>query len=472
MKTKKLLIALLAVTATLFTACKENIPERGDSPLDENAGCYIYDSTSDVVIKPADGGKFLMTIAGETDTVETKVFNVLVGRNYSEAADSFEMQVVDEAAAFSFDPMVRFDKGEVVDTIEVEVLLDFGNTAELELTVPEEKASMYSASSKIINVEVDYTWLPRGKAEVVDYFLEGSTVVAVEKAKEATDSLFRLTNVFEEIAKAAYPDDYKEISTPNVHFKFILDEDYNLVSLVGNGGALGPKHYSTSGWLAGPLLGGIGELEYAYSSAAMSAYGGAFANDANEYQLSTVIFHGGGSGYFFTMEWKWTDGYPGELADPSEGEGELTELAFTNCTHAVVADAVEEVTDEVLGLSITHDVHILNFTDAGVEMNLVLVGEDLEGTFKIESNPGTAGKAEAGYFDGTNMNGCYVDVAFTKYYMTSGDVQVDVAEDGVTYTVTVDAESASGVEVKASFTGTLTAASPVPGRKSVKMINL
>ena len=472
MKTKKLLIALLAVTATLFTACKENIPERGDSPLDENAGCYIYDNTSDVVIKPADGGKYLMTIGGQTDTVETKVFNVLVGRNYAETADSFELVVVDEKGGFMFDPVVRFDKGEVVDTIAVEVLLDFGNTAELELTVPEEKASMYSASSKIINVEVDYTWLPRGKAEVMESLLESSAVVAVEKAKEATDSLFRLTNVFEEFLKAEYPDEYKDLCRPNVHFKFILDEDYNLVSLVGNGGALNPKHYSTSGWLAGPLDGGVGEFEYAYSSAALSNYGGGFANDANVYQLSTVIFEAGGSGYYFNMEWKWTDGYPGKLTDPSEGEGELTELAFTNCTHAVVADAVEEVTDEVLGLSITHDVHNLTFTAAGVDMNLVLVGDSLGGTFKIESNPGTEGKAEAGYFDGTNMNGCYVDVAFTKYYMTSGNVQVDVAEDGVTYTITVDAESASGVEVKASFTGTLTAASPAPGRKSVKMINL
>lgn len=466
MKTKKLLIALLAVTATLFTACKENIPERGDSPLDENAGCYIYDNTSDVVIKPADGGKYLMTIGGQTDTVETKVFNVLVGRNYAETADSFELVVVDEKGGFMFDPVVRFDKGEVVDTIAVEVLLDFGNTAELELTVPEEKASMYSASSKTIKVEVDYTWLPRGKAEVVEGFLEGTTVVAVEKAKEATDSLFRLTNVFEEIAKAAYPDDYKLFSKPDYHFKFILDENYNYVKLVGTG-----THLSATGWSGDVLGAGSGMLEYICSDYGFGLYGvPGISNDANEYHLDGVIQSSGA--WYFTLYWTWVDGYPGELPNQSEGEGELTELAFTNCTHAVIADAVEEVTDEVLGLSITHDVHNLSFTAAGVDMNLVLVGDSLGGTFKIESNPGTEGKAEAGYFDGTNMNGCYVDVAFTKYYMTKGNVQVDVAEDGVTYTITVDAESASGVEVKASFTGTLTAASPAPGRKSVKMINL
>lgn len=467
MKTKKLLIALLAVTATLFTACKENIPERGDSPLDENAGCYIYDSTSDVVIKPADGDKFLMTIAGETDTVETKVFNVLVGRNYSEVADSFEMQVVDEDGGFMLDPMVRFDKGEVVDTIEVEVLLDFGNTSELVLTVPEEKASLYSASSKTINVEVDYTWLPRGKAEVVEGFLEGTTVVAVEKAKEATDSLFRLTNVFEEIAKAAYPDDYQLFAKPDYHFKFILDEDYNYVKLVGTG-----ENLSATGWSGDVLGAGSGMLEYICSEYGFGLYGvPGISNDANKYYLDGVIQSTGA--WYFTLYWTWIDGYPGELPNQSEGEGELAELEFTAGTHTVVADAVEEVTDEVLGTSVTHDVHILNFTDAGVEMNLVLVGDVLEGTFKIESNPGTEGTAEAGYFDGTNMNGCYVDVAFTKYYMTSGDVQVDVAEDGVTYTVTVDAESASGVEIKATFEGTFAAPSPAPNKlKSVKRINL
>ena len=168
MKTNKWLIAVLAVT-TLFTACKEDMPTRDDSPLDDpnSIQAYIYDNTSDVLIKPADGGKYLMTIGGEKTTVDAKVFNVLVGRAHAEKADSFQLQVVDENSAFLFDPMVRFDKGSVVDTIAVEVLLDFGESASLTLTVPEEYASSYSASSKTINVNVDYTWLPRGKGTFI-----------------------------------------------------------------------------------------------------------------------------------------------------------------------------------------------------------------------------------------------------------------------------------------------------------------
>lgn len=462
MKTNKWLIAILAVT-TLFTACKEDMPTRDDSPLDNpnSIQAYIYDNTSDVLIKPADGGKYLMTIGGENHTVETKVFNVLVGRAHAEKADSFQLQVVNESGAFSFDPMVRFDKGSLVDTIAVEVLLDFGESASLTLTVPEEYASSYSASSKTINVNVDYTWLPRGKAEVVEGFLGGECVVAIEKAKEATDSLFRLTNVFEEIAKAAYPDDYQLFATPDVHFKFILDENYNYVRLVGTG-----ENLSATGWLGDVLGAGSGELAYVCSDYAFGIYGvPGISNDANKYYLDGIIQNT--SAWYFTLYWTWTDGYPGELTDPAEGEGALDELTFTSGTLTTDADAVEEG-DEV------HNLYTLKLTNGGVKLNLELIGDEVVGTYTIESDPVAAGTAVAGYYDGAQKNGCYLDLTVTKYYLTSGEITItEDTENPGTYTVEMTAKSATDVDVVASFTGELPAPSPAPGRpKNLKRINL
>ncbi len=447
MKTNKLFIAMLTVVAVLFTACKEEIPVREDSPADTDAGCYIFDNMSDITVRPADDGKYLMTMGGTTETVDAMEFDLFIGRsNGFEAVDSFELQVIDESGAFLFDPMVRFAAGEAVDTITIPIGLTFGEEATLVVTIPEEKASIYSASEKTIKVAVDYTWLPRGKAEVYCSLIDVTCTTTVEKAKEATDSLFRLTNVFEELAKELDSDDYEEFSTSGIHFKFILDPNYNIVSLVGNGGS-SPTHYSNTGWLAMALAGaGVGNFEYAYSDAALANYGATLANDANKYVLlNTVIFdESGTAGYYFSLTWTWTEGFPGKMVNPSEGEGSVSEMTFSSGTVAT-----------------NNGVHTITMTEGGVTMNLVLVGETVAGEYKIkaETEEPEAGTAIAGTFDGTSATGCYIDAAITKYYLTSGTVKVE--EESGTYKVTVEAETATGVEVKA--TGTFSnSASPAP----------
>ncbi len=459
MKTNKWLIAVLAVT-TLFTACKEDMPTRDDSPLDDpnSIQAYIYDNTSDVVIKPADGGKFLMTIAGETDTVETKVFNVLVGRAHAEKADTFQLQVVNESGAFLFDPKVCFDKGSIVDTIAVEVLLDFGESASFTLTVPEEYASSYSASSKTINVNVDYTWLPRGKATAIDAIFQMEVVVPIEKAKEATDSLFRLTNVFQEIAKAYDEENYESFSDANTHLFFILDENYAAKEL--------PYTSIYTGWPAEFIFGSIsGPLYYSFED----KYSSVFVSSSNQYLLNNMLIlnsnRQGTSGLYIMFT--WTDGYPGELTDPAEGEGALDELTFTSGTLTTDADAVEDG-DEV------HNLYTLKLTNGGVKLNLELIGDEVVGTYTIESDPVAAGTAVAGYYDGAQKNGCYLDLTVTKYYLTSGEITItEDTENPGTYTVEMTAKSATDVDVVASFTGELPAPSPAPGRpKNLKRINL
>ncbi|MGM9818966.1 MAG: hypothetical protein ACI30B_08325 [Paludibacteraceae bacterium] len=456
MKTNKWLIAILAVT-TLFTACKEDMPTRDDSPLDDpnSIQAYIYDNTSDVLIKPADGGKYLMTIGGENDTVDTKVFNVLVGRAHAEKADSFELQVVNESGAFSFDPMVRFDKGSVVDTIAVEVLLDFGESASLTLTVPEECASSYSASSKTINVEVDYTWLPRGKAEFLSV-LGISGVVDIQKAKEYTsvtgDTLFRLVSPYYTITQGT---ETENLAKEGYHIQFLLDNKWNAVAL--------PIHQVNLGYIYSSY-----DLYYDYDE----AYGDYFINSGNTYIINTYFagFSNGSLVGYFTQApdmFTWTDGYPGELTDPAEGEGALDELAFTSGTLATDADAVEDG-DEV------HNLYTLKLTNGGVKLNLELIGDEVVGTYTIESDPVAAGTAVAGYYDGAQKNGCYLDLTVTKYYLTSGEITItEDAETPGTYTVNVTAKSATDVDVVASFTGELPAPSPAPGKpKTLKRINL
>ena len=174
------------------------------------------------------------------------------------------------------------------------------------------------------------------------------------------------------------------------------------------------------------------------------------------------------SPYNFSTEiFVWTDGYPGELTDPAEGEGALDELTFTSGTLATDADAVEDG-DEV------HNLYTLKLTNGGVKLNLELIGDEVVGTYTIESDPVAAGKAVAGYYDGAQKNGCYLDLSVTKYYLTSGEITIaEDAENPGTYTVNVTAKSATDVDVVASFTGELPAPSPAPGKpKTLKRINL
>ncbi|MBQ7387862.1 MAG: hypothetical protein IJW01_00555 [Paludibacteraceae bacterium] len=449
MKTNKWLIVVLAVT-TLFTACKEDMPTRDDSPLDDpnSIQAYIYDNTSDVLIKPADGGKYLMTIGGEKTTVDAKVFNVLVGRAHAEKADSFQLQVVDESSAFLFDPMVRFDKGSVVDTIAVEVLLDFGESASLTLTVPEEYASSYSASSKTINVNVDYTWLPRGKGTFISAWEAAEGVVAIEKAKEfnntAGDSLYRLVSPYFVVA----PDFCSE---EGKHLTFLLHSDYSAYRL-----PTGIQLVEDDPW----------SIYWALPEEPFGTYC-SFTNNDNVYEIGVVWYQDYSPYNFSTEIFVWTDGYPGELTDPAEGEGALDELTFTSGTLATDADAVEDG-DEV------HNLYTLKLTNGGVKLNLELIGDEVVGTYTIESDPVAAGKAVAGYYDGAQKNGCYLDLSVTKYYLTSGEITIaEDAENPGTYTVNVTAKSATDVDVVASFTGELPAPSPAPGKpKTLKRINL
>lgn len=478
MKQKNLFIVLLALVATVFAACKDEVPVREQSPADNASGIYIFDNEADITILPL-GDKYVMTRGGVKDTIDALAFNVIVGRSSVEAADSCVLEIEDEDGAFTLNPKVNFAKGEAFDTIAVEVGLVFGQEADLKLTVPAEKASTYSAASKTIHVAVDYTWLPRGKAEFIQdlYPTDEPVVVAVEKAKEATDSLYRLTNVFEETAKAFDPDNYEDFARPNMHLKFIADPNanYKVIGFATNGSTFNPQHMTTIGWDGARFDLPAGDLEIILTEAMclnISYTGYVLKSSENQYSLSSLFVTSDGSCYLFNCQWNWTEGFPGVVANPSEGEGAVDTLSFGDGKLKAEAGAVTEVLDDVLNITQAHNRYTLSFEEDGLNLGLVLVGDSLGGDYKIVSNPIQAGTALAGSYDGTAIQGCYVDAGFTKYYITSGNVHVDV--EGTNYSIQVKGVTATGVELIIECEGTLTeeGATPAPSKVAVRKLTL
>ncbi len=470
MKTNKLFIAMLTVVAVLFTACKEEFV-RETSPTDANAGCYIFDNMSDMTIFPdATGTKYLRSMIGSEDTVliVEKEIDLLIGRSLVDTEESFELQVEvlndKYKSKFTFDPKVHFAKGENIDTVTITVGLDFGESTALTITIPEEKASAYSAFQKTINVAVDYTWLPRGKAEVTDGSIFGvTTTVAVEKAKEyvssGNDSLFRLTNVFEELAKTVAPEEYAIFSTPNVHFKFVLDKEWKLVALKGNGGNIDPDNFSTTGYSAADLYGvnWSGEVEYNYTLADSTNYkpdrtdGEELAigikQDQNVYQYQWYAYVGMKPYYTIVdLAWIWTDGFPGEITSPSEGEG-VVNLELTSGKYNFTQADKDKKTPGKYNLELT--------TSTGATMYLELIGDTLENDYSIKDVAEAVGDAQAGAYKENKPNGCYIDAAFTKYYLTAGEIKINKLEKEK-FEIAIEATTPSEVEIFASDTITVT----------------
>ncbi|MDD3080530.1 MAG: hypothetical protein PHH37_15715 [Paludibacter sp.] len=425
-------IYLLGFTAVLllFTACQEDVL-RDASPEDTSDGAQAYFSESN---------KTSLSFSPSDPTT----FSVEIGRRKTENAGVVKFTVEDEKGVFALDDSVSFEAGEKTKEIQVDFsAMTLGMTADLILKLNAEDATMYGASKISISVLRDYLWVDKGTVQFTENDFELGTVsVPIQMAKGT--QLFRLKDLYNVLTKN--DDDPIPVG---YHLNFYLDTLNNWAATqfqtgfqdVGTGYEI---YYATSGSLAG------------YCS---------FTSQDNVYSAEYIITPDRSALYLGAFSFVWDNGFPGEIPDPYEGDAtvnvdwtmlssEVSYLGYQNYSY-YGEDEYGNTTPVFID---EYEIKLSNLTDNAV-LNLLVADADgvglPTGTFEIK-NSNTGNTVRAGSKSG-DPTGSYVTVSSVgaTLYLTSGSVNIEKSDLGV-YTISVDAMSFKGSDVKIAWTGSVT----------------
>ena len=280
MKTNKFILAGLMAVGCFFAACTEETPAYVPAQPETNeVQAYIYNTTPTYVQLTELGGKF----------------PVVIGRNTTNAT-SFEVMHDDTLGLFTLDTEVSFAEGQKADTLWIQANYNYGETNTITLNIPEQYTTAYGPKTITMDVLVDYTWVPMGKVQFQSEGEGSEAKIAIEQAKEYTDAagnlLFRLVSPYYYLAPAY-------CTVPGLHLQFLLDKDYNAVSLTTEGFVeVENTGYNWMYWVPSQYP------EHCF-----------FINEGDVYYLGT-LWTEGESLYGPVLEaWQWTDGYPGAAAE-------------------------------------------------------------------------------------------------------------------------------------------------------------
>ena len=280
MKTNKIILAGLMAVGMLFAACTENTPDYVPAEPETNeVQAYIYSNTPTSVQLTELGGKF----------------PVLIGRNTTNAT-SLEVLHDDTLGLFIVEPEVTFAEGQTVDTLWIQATYTYGETNTITLNIPEQYTTAYGPKTITMDVLVDYTWMPMGKVQFQSEWEGSEAKIAIEQAKEYTDAagnlLFRLVSPYYYLAPAY-------CTVPGLHLQFLLDKDYNAVSLTTEGFVeVENTGYNWMYWVPSQYP------QYCF-----------FINEGDVYYLGTFWTEGANLYGPVLEAWQWTDGYPGAAAE-------------------------------------------------------------------------------------------------------------------------------------------------------------
>lgn len=297
MKTNKIILAGLMAVGMFFAACNENAPVYEPAQPETNEiQAYIYNTT----------------VTSYQFTKLNSAFPVVIGRNVTDVAANLTILTNDTVGAFEMDSVVSFAAGQEVDTLWITCKLGYGESYALTIDVPEEYATAYGQPTVTVNVLVDFTWLPMGTVKFASEWEGAEAEVAIEQAKEYADAdgnmLFRLSSPYFYVSPTY-------CTVKGLHLQFLLDKDYNAVSLTAEGFVeVENTGYNWMYWVPQQYP------DYCF-----------FINQANVYALGTLWTDGAKLYGPVVEKWAWVDGYPGELPadeptdEPAEGEEEGAE---------------------------------------------------------------------------------------------------------------------------------------------------
>lgn len=421
----KILFSLLGV-AVLLTACENEIL-REPSPVQEG-GVQAYFSADNKT-----SYSFLPDA--------TPVMSVVVGRNITTDADSVAYTMTDENRVFvPQDNKLFFPAGVAYDTLFIDCsAMTLGMNAELVLSLSEEDAYVYAASSISISVLRDYKWINRGAVEYNESdFGLGAATVPIQQAEGTT--LFRLPNLYNY---------FDETVATGLHLLFYIDT----------------TTYAAIGLPSGFQNLGTG-YELYYNTTNYGAYC-TFTSSGNEYFLSYIITPDRSALYIGGGSFVWKDGFPGVLTDPYEGEGvDSISWNLTNSSAIWFADYYYDGVSEfdlVLDDGI-NSVNLVLFADPADETDPISLPA---GEYKISQDIEVS-NALAGFNGAFGKDGAYAIAPSVNstFYLVEGTVTVSEVL-GIT-TVTVDAVSASNVSFQATWSGALIVVNPFVGDGQTK----
>lgn len=298
---------LAGLFALTFASCDDgNIGAIYTPDADEKGYTFLAESTS-AEYKPA-----------YTDTV----FNVKIARNFTNGEQVVPILVEGADPLFVIPTEVTFADGQGSVNIPIGIEgMATGETYEFTLAIDTSVVALAAikADSVKYNIEgivkcevsltVDYSWTKAGTVVINNCDWAGGEVnkeVDIEYAPEYVDAdgnlLYRLNNWM-------YVSD-PDYSDPGYHLQFLLEQDtYNTVAV--------------------PQIQPIGQFDSSYGNfyyVFATAYGSAFTNDHNVYTLDCLIgYDKSGSsislGWYETLIFTWSEGYPGELPPAGDEEG-------------------------------------------------------------------------------------------------------------------------------------------------------
>ena len=262
------------------------------------------------------GYTFLTESAGASygPAYTEKTYSFKMARNFAGEAATLALTCEGADPLFTVPSSVEFKAGETMADVVIGIAgMETGKSYNFTLAIDSAKVSSLGEKKGIAKTEltfaVDYTWTKMGVCEVYDDWSEETAAIDLEYAPEYSDEagniLCRFPNMEYYLLGPTY-------ITLGYHFQFFLAKDtYDPVGT--------PAVVQRMGMTNGD----DGNIYWYYYPAA----GHTFTREYNVYTLSGYVGYDeyGTSvkaGWYYNLEFKWTEGWTGDLPEEKEDEPE------------------------------------------------------------------------------------------------------------------------------------------------------
>jgi hypothetical protein len=445
----KFSVILVGALLLALASCTEEVL-RDDSPVPEG-GIQAY-------IPVTNSASLLFLPDAPTS------FTITIGRQNTQGRVELPLLVTEEKGLLTLSDIAVFEDGQALTELEVDFsAMALGQTTTLKLAIKETTDRyLYGLSEYSITVLRDYKWVDVGSADVQDLLLGGGATAKVTIQQAEGALLFRLKDVMSEVFLAADPADPDIEKCKGYHLQFYLDTTYTDVS----------KTYRSC--KADSLPRGFQDLgltHYGYELYwVKGSYGGAFSNEGNVYTINALLTDNRSPAYYWNFEFTWTEGFPGDPSDkPDPYKGEtivIDNLKRTMNTGDGYFLGLSRYysTDEYgsrVPIYLGDYVVLLEGDDSFISLDILTFFEDdlaiPAGVYAI-NNSDDGNSVRAGNYAEVTTYGTssYVELAIEGVilYLVSGTVEVEYDDQG-NCTITVDAVTAKGSVIQATWTGDL-----------------
>ena len=272
------------------------------------------------------GYTFLTESAGASygPAYTEKTYSFKMARNFAGEAATLALTCEGADPLFTVPSSVEFKAGETMADVVIGIAgMETGKSYNFTLAIDSAKVSSLGEKKGIAKTDltfaVDYSWTKIGVCEVSDDWSGNTVDIDLEYAPEYENGNNILCR-FPSMEYMLEPD----YAVPGYHFQFFLTKDtYDPVGTAATVQAMGEN-------------GSNGNYYWIYSPAS----GHTFTREYNVYTLAGYVGYDSNgpsvsAGWYYNLEFKWKDGWKGDL--PEEKEDEPEEEETGNGFGAIVA---------------------------------------------------------------------------------------------------------------------------------------